>query len=107
MARSAAPGASGNAPQYAAVDATVSAAPKKLRGLVNAVLRKVARDAGDRALAFWRDRATLTVEAKGPQDFVSQADYNVEVLIRGAIEKAASFSAMACSRRASSSSVEQ
>lgn len=34
-------------PQYAAVDATVSAAPKKLRGLVNAVLRKVARAAGD------------------------------------------------------------
>ncbi|MFM7065159.1 MAG: transcription antitermination factor NusB [Actinomycetes bacterium] len=30
-------------PQYAAVDATVSAAPKRLRGLVNAVLRKVAR----------------------------------------------------------------
>jgi len=34
-------------PQYAAVDATVSAAPKKLRGLVNAVLRKVARAASD------------------------------------------------------------
>lgn len=34
-------------PQYAAVDATVSAAPKKLRGLVNAVLRKVARASGD------------------------------------------------------------
>ena len=32
-------------PQYAAVDATVSAAPKKLRGLVNAVLRKVAQAA--------------------------------------------------------------
>ena len=34
-------------PQYAAVDATVSAAPKKLRGLVNAVLRKVARASGE------------------------------------------------------------
>jgi len=32
-------------PAYAAVDATVSAAPKRLRGLTNAVLRKVARAA--------------------------------------------------------------
>ena len=51
-------------------------------------IRRLARDAGDRALAFWRDRATLTIEAKGPQDFVSRADRDVETFIRTAIAEA-------------------
>jgi 16S rRNA (cytosine967-C5)-methyltransferase len=41
-------------PAHAAVDATVAAAPKRLRGLVNAVLRKVAAE-GEPA---WPDEAT-------------------------------------------------
>lgn len=42
----------------------------------------VAREAGALALAFFRDRATLAIESKGPHDLVSRADRAVEALIR-------------------------
>jgi myo-inositol-1(or 4)-monophosphatase len=51
-------------------------------------LRQLGRDAGARALEFWRNRATLVVELKGPQDFVSRADREVEAFIRGEIAAA-------------------
>lgn len=47
-----------------------------------AVAQDVARRAGRLALEYWRERGRLTVELKGPQDFVSRADRDVEALIR-------------------------
>ena len=46
------------------------------------VLRHVARAAGELALGFWRERDSLAVEIKGPQDFVTRADKEVENFIR-------------------------
>ena len=46
------------------------------------VAQDVARRAGALALDYWRNRERLTVELKGPQDFVSRADRDVEALIR-------------------------
>lgn len=40
------------------------------------------RDAGDVALGYFRNRDTLTIQAKGLQDMASEADMNTEVLIR-------------------------
>jgi myo-inositol-1(or 4)-monophosphatase len=45
----------------------------------------LARRAGARALAHWHDRDRLTVELKGPQDWVSRADRDVEQFLRGEI----------------------
>ena len=53
-----------------------------------AFLRRLARDAGARARDFWLRRAALTVELKGPQDFVSVADREVEAFIRAEIGRA-------------------
>jgi myo-inositol-1(or 4)-monophosphatase len=50
--------------------------------------RDVALRAGVLALDYWRNRDRLTVELKGPQDFVSHADRDVEALIRGDIAAA-------------------
>ena len=47
-----------------------------------AFLQRLARSAGTLARDFWNRRATLAVEAKGPQDFVSRADREVETFIR-------------------------
>jgi len=52
-------------------------------------LQGLAREAGRRALDFWDHRAALVVELKGPQDFVSRADQEVEAYIRR--ELAAAF----------------
>ena len=46
------------------------------------VAQAVARRAGALALDYWRNRERLTVELKGPQDFVSHADRDVEALLR-------------------------
>lgn len=43
---------------------------------------QIAREAGARALEYFREQAALQVDMKGAQDFVSQADRNIEVLIR-------------------------
>ncbi|HET9750648.1 MAG TPA: inositol monophosphatase [Casimicrobiaceae bacterium] len=54
-----------------------------------AVAQDVARHAGALALAHFRNRDRLVVELKGPQDFVSRADRDVEASIRA--ELAAAF----------------
>jgi Archaeal fructose-1,6-bisphosphatase and related enzymes of inositol monophosphatase family len=54
----------------------------------HALAQDVARRAGALALDYWRDRERLTVELKGPQDFVSHADRDVEALIRREIAAA-------------------
>ncbi|HET8874840.1 MAG TPA: inositol monophosphatase family protein [Casimicrobiaceae bacterium] len=46
-----------------------------------AFAQAVARHAGALALEYWQNRERLTVELKGPQDFVSRADRDVEALI--------------------------
>ena len=51
-------------------------------------LRRLSRAAGELALEFFRNRAALTVEFKGPQDFVSRADREVEAFIRSEIAAA-------------------
>ena len=53
-----------------------------------AVARDLARRAGALALDFWRRRAELVVELKGPGDFVSLADREVEALIRRDLARA-------------------
>jgi len=47
--------------------------------------RALARKAGAVALDYWRRRDELVVELKGPGDFVSLADREVETLIRSEI----------------------
>ena len=46
---------------------------------------ETARQAGEHALALFRDLGALTIERKGAQDFVSNADRAVEMLVRDAI----------------------
>ena len=53
-----------------------------------AVATQVVREAGDLAAGFFARRATLTRETKGPQDFVSVADREVEALIRTRLAEA-------------------
>ncbi|MEP7182493.1 MAG: inositol monophosphatase [Betaproteobacteria bacterium] len=51
-------------------------------------LQRLVRAAGALARDFWVRRASLVVEAKGPQDFVSRADRDVETFIRQEIAAA-------------------
>ena len=51
-------------------------------------LLRLARDAGKRARDFWIRRGALTIELKGPQDFVTVADRDVETYIREEIARA-------------------
>jgi myo-inositol-1(or 4)-monophosphatase len=60
-----------------------------VRGDRYEVAQAVARRAGALALDHFRHRDRLAVELKGPQDFVSRADREVEALIRD--ELAAAF----------------
>jgi myo-inositol-1(or 4)-monophosphatase len=53
-----------------------------------ALAQTVAREAGRLAMAFYSDRDKLSVELKGPQDFVSEADRAVERLIVGRLSAA-------------------
>jgi myo-inositol-1(or 4)-monophosphatase len=53
-----------------------------------AFAQSVARLAGTLANEYFRDRERLTVELKGPQDFVSHADRDVEALLRREIKAA-------------------
>ena len=48
--------------------------------------KDVAREAGRTALAYFHDPDALEVVAKGRQDFVSQADHAVEILIRDRLQ---------------------
>jgi myo-inositol-1(or 4)-monophosphatase len=53
-----------------------------------AAAQAIARHAGTLALDHWRHRERLTVELKGPQDFVSRADRDVEAQIRADLANA-------------------
>lgn len=53
-----------------------------------AFLRKLAQDAGALARRYFDERGTLTPELKGPQDWVSAADRDVETFVRNAIAEA-------------------
>jgi myo-inositol-1(or 4)-monophosphatase len=53
-----------------------------------AFLRNLARDAGALAQRYFDERATLTPELKGTQDWVSVADREVESFIRNAVAAA-------------------
>jgi myo-inositol-1(or 4)-monophosphatase len=48
----------------------------------------LAREAGQRAMAMWRNRDSLKVEHKGLQDVVSVADREVESIVRAAVKAA-------------------
>ncbi len=50
--------------------------------------RRIAREAGALALDYFRHRGRLTVEMKGPSDYVSIADRDVENLIRRELKAA-------------------
>lgn len=53
-----------------------------------AVATAVVRDAGALALRYFADVSTLTVTSKGVQDFASEADLQVELLIRRRLREA-------------------
>src|ERR1700730_13320917 len=53
-----------------------------------AVATPLIREAGDLAAGYFARRETLTRETKGPQDFVSVADREVEALIRARLAEA-------------------
>jgi len=53
-----------------------------------AFLQQLSADAGALALDFWRRRAELVIESKGPQDFVTRADRAVEDFVRAEIARA-------------------
>jgi myo-inositol-1(or 4)-monophosphatase len=48
----------------------------------------IAHEAGVLALRYFNSFDTLTIESKAQQDFVSEADRNVEILVRTAIARA-------------------
>ena len=52
------------------------------------LLKEVARAAGTLALEYWSRRERLTIEFKGPRDFVSRADRDVERFVCEAIKHA-------------------
>ena len=52
-----------------------------------AVAIDIARRAGDMALSFFRDIEKLTVESKGHQDLVTNADREVELFIRAELQR--------------------
>lgn len=53
-----------------------------------ALARKIAKEAGDRALQMFRNRSALEVEHKGVQDVVSIADREVEGIVRKYVSEA-------------------
>jgi myo-inositol-1(or 4)-monophosphatase len=53
-----------------------------------AAARHIAAEAGALALDYFRTWDKLTIDVKGHQDFVSEADRNVELAVRAALAKA-------------------
>ncbi|MBT8416311.1 MAG: inositol monophosphatase [Silicimonas sp.] len=49
---------------------------------------EICRKAGQLALDYFRNRDDLEIETKGPQDWVTEADRNVELLIRDELARA-------------------
>ena len=56
--------------------------------LRHATARRIAAEAGALALDYFRRWDRLTIDVKGHQDFVSEADRNVELAVRAALEAA-------------------
>ncbi len=56
--------------------------------LRHATARRIAAEAGALALVYFRRWDRLTIDVKGHQDFVSEADRNVELAVRAALEAA-------------------
>ncbi|PTE13797.1 inositol monophosphatase family protein [Pseudogemmobacter blasticus] len=54
----------------------------------HAAARRIAAEAGALALDYFRKWDQLTIDVKGHQDFVSEADRNVELAVRAALAKA-------------------
>jgi myo-inositol-1(or 4)-monophosphatase len=52
------------------------------------VLEDICKQAGSLALKYFREQGALVIDQKGHQDFVSQADRNVELLTRELLAKA-------------------
>ena len=52
------------------------------------ILEDICKQAGRLALKYFREQDTLVIDHKGHQDFVSQADRNVELLTRDLLAKA-------------------
>ena len=52
------------------------------------LLNDICKEAGQLALTYFKDQDRLVIDHKGHQDFVSQADRNVEVLTRELLAKA-------------------
>ena len=50
--------------------------------------KRICREAGDAALTYFQQLDTLTIEHKGHQDLVSEADRNVELIIRDRLSAA-------------------
>jgi myo-inositol-1(or 4)-monophosphatase len=48
--------------------------------------RELIVKAGNLAMTYFNSLETLDIKSKGPQDFVSEADYNTEVLIKDALK---------------------
>ncbi|AZL59408.1 inositol monophosphatase [Tabrizicola piscis] len=53
-----------------------------------AAARRIAADVGGMALDYFRKWDELTIDVKGHQDFVSEADKNVELAVRAALAQA-------------------
>jgi len=53
-----------------------------------ALAQSLAAEAGALALDYFRHWDRLTIESKGPQDFVSEADRNVEAMVRARLAAA-------------------
>jgi myo-inositol-1(or 4)-monophosphatase len=53
-----------------------------------AAARRIAAEVGTMALDYFRKWEALTVDVKGHQDFVSEADKNVELAVRAALAQA-------------------
>ncbi len=53
-----------------------------------AKVAEIATDAGALALSYFTDQDRLRIEKKGHQDFVSQADKDVEIAVRAALSRA-------------------
>lgn len=49
---------------------------------------RIAVKAGDIGMEYFRNRSSLTIESKGHQDMVSEADKNVELFLRAEIARA-------------------
>lgn len=52
----------------------------------HALALTLVREAGALAYGYFRDRDALTIKTKGPQDLVSEADLNTEILIRDTLK---------------------